>query len=117
MAALSNMGVLTMNLFASAGAACAILFAASTSVSAQSMPTKPGTNPGVITISCFRGPSSNVIWDRPNAVFIEDLVRQGYSYPQAHAIGERICRDEWGVNQPEYLKTSLLKIMAETPPR
>ncbi len=81
------------------------------------LPTKPGSNPDVITISCFRGPTANVIWDRPNAVFIEDLVRLGYSYPQAQAIAERVCRDEYGVGQPEYLKATLLDLMARTPPQ
>ena len=84
---------------------------------AQNLPTKPGSNPSVITISCFRGPTSNVIWDRPNAVFIEDLVRLNYTYPQAQAIAERVCRDEYGVGQPDYLKATLLNLMARTPPQ
>ena len=115
-AILSSMGLLTMDVFLSAGAACAMMLV-STVASAQTPPTKPGTNNSVITISCFRGPSSSVIWDRPNAVFVQDLVRYGYSYPQAHAIGERVCRDEYGVKRPDYLRTSLLQIMAQTPPQ
>lgn len=79
------------------------------------MPTKPGTNPSAITISCYRGPTSGVVWDRPNAVFVADLVRIGYTYPQAHAIGERVCRDEYGVGNHEYLRTTLLNLMATTP--
>lgn len=110
------MGVLTMNYFATAGTACILAFASATASLAQNLPTRPGTSGNAITISCFRGPSSNVIWDRPNAVFVEDLVHFGYSYPQAHAIAERVCRDEYGVSQPEYLRTSLLQIMSATPP-
>ncbi len=106
-----------MNAFVTTGSVCALVLVAASSLSAQTLPTKPGSNAGVITISCFRGPSSSVIWDRPNAVFVEDLVRHGYSYPQAHAIGERVCRDEYGVRQPDYMSTSLLQIMAETPPQ
>jgi hypothetical protein len=84
---------------------------------AERLPTKPGSNPSVITISCFRGPTANVIWDRPNAVFIEDLVRLGYSYPQAQAIAERVCRDEYGVGRPDYMKATLLELMSRTPPK
>ncbi|MEX0285202.1 MAG: hypothetical protein AB3N23_11385 [Paracoccaceae bacterium] len=105
-----------MNVLATAGTACVLVAATAVSSLAQNLPTRPGTSGNGITISCFRGPSSNVIWDRPNAVFIEDLVRFGYTYPQAHAIGERVCRDEYGVGQPQYLRTSLLQIMAETQP-
>lgn len=106
-----------MRTIATAAVAFVLACSGVTAVQAQQYPTRPGTNPSVITISCFRGPSSNVVWDRPNAVFVEDLVRAGYSYPEAHAIGERVCRDEWGVQQPEYLKSALRGIMASSPPR
>ncbi len=105
-----------MKILATTGATLLLSCLAVTGAVAGSLPTKPGSNPAVITISCFRGPTRDVIWDRPNAVFVQDLVRTGYSFSQAHAIGERICRDEYGVSQPEYLKTTLLNIMAETPP-
>jgi len=104
-----------MNVLKTAGSVCALILVAGAAM-AQSLPTRPGTSGNGITISCFRGPTSSVIWDRPNAVFVEDLVRYGYTYPQAHAIGERVCRDEWGVNQKDYLRSSLLQIMAATPP-
>jgi hypothetical protein len=107
-----------MKLAALAGAALAIGCVVATQAAAEkTLPTRPGSNLSVITISCFRGPTSTVIWDRPNAVFVEDLVRLGYSYPDAHAIGERVCRDEYGVDQPEYLRSTLYDIMARTPPR
>jgi hypothetical protein len=105
-----------MKILATTGAVLLLSGLSVTGAAAGTMPTKPGSNPSVITISCFRGPSSNVIWDRPNAVFIEDLVKIGYSYQKAHAIGERVCRDEYGVSNPEYLKSTLIEIMARTPP-
>lgn len=112
-----QLGAKDMRLSALAGAALAIGCVVATQAAADNTrPTRPGSNPSVITISCFRGPTSTVIWDRPNAVFVEDLVRLGYTYPQAHAIGERVCRDEWGVHQPDYLKGTLYEIMAVTPP-
>lgn len=106
-----------MKVLATAGIALALGCLIGTDVSAKSVPTKPWTNPGVITISCFRGPTSDVIWDRPNAVFVEDLVKVGYTYPEAHAIGERVCRDEYGVGQHEYLRSTLLEIMRMNPPK
>lgn len=68
-----------------------------------------------ITISCFRGPWEEVIWDRPNARFIESLVAAGYDFPTAHAIGERICRDEALVGNPDAAKDAMAKVMAEAP--
>ena len=47
---------------------------------------------------------------------VEDLVKIGYTYPQAHAIGERVCRDEYGQGEHEYMASTLRKIMATTPP-
>lgn len=104
-----------MKSLAVAGAAAAFAGLSAMSAVADQWPTKPGSNPAAITISCFRGPTSNVIWDRPNAVFVEDLVRVGYTYPQAHAIGERVCRDEYGVGNHDHMRMSLVEIMAKTP--
>lgn len=106
-----------MKTITTATAAFVLALGGATAIQAQQMPTKPGTNPSAITISCYRGPTSGVVWDRPNAVFVEDLVRVGYTYPQAHAIGERVCRDEYGVGNHEHMRTSLLNIMASTPAR
>lgn len=69
----------------------------------------------VIQVSCFRGPWHEVIWDRPNAVFIDSLVAVGYDYPTAHAIGERICRDPALVNNPEGLRATMKQIYRESP--
>ena len=69
-----------------------------------------------ITISCFRGPTDEIIWDRPNAVFIDSLVAAGYTFPEAHAIGERVCRDNATVNNPNAAIAVMNRIMAENPP-
>lgn len=46
-----------------------------------------------ITISCYRGPWKEVIWDRPNPIFIDTLMENGYSIVTASSIAHRICRD------------------------
>ena len=63
-----------------------------------------------IVVSCFRGPWTEVIWDRPNAVFIDSLVSVGYDFSTAHAIGERICRDKALVGDSEALKATMRQI-------
>ena len=83
---------------------------------AQQLPTRPGTDAPAITISCFRGPWQDVIWDKPNAVFLEGLVRIGYSQEAAYAIGRRVCRDEYGIDNPDYLTATLRRILANEPP-
>jgi len=70
----------------------------------------------VITVSCFRGPFGDVIWDRPEPVFIDSLVNAGYTYPEAHAIGERVCRDASAVGIPGALRASMTTIYTENPP-
>ena len=66
-----------------------------------------------IVVSCFRGPWREVIWDRPNAVFVDSLVSAGYDYPAAHAIGERICRDATLVGNPAALKSTMEQILRD----
>lgn len=80
------------------------------------MPTRPNTDAPAITISCYRGPWNDVIWDKPNAVFLDALTRIGYTHPEAYAIGRRVCRDEYGLRDHEYLKSTLRRLMAENPP-
>ena len=70
-----------------------------------------------VTISCFRGPWEEVIWDRPEPVFVDSLVGIGYTYPEAHAIGERVCRDSPGVGNPENIRSTMLNIIESEPPR
>lgn len=84
--------------------------------SAQSMPSPHDNDPLTITISCYRGPSQTVAWDRPNSVFIEDLIQLGYSRAEASVIGEHICRDEYGVRNPSHQRAQLRQILAEDPP-
>jgi hypothetical protein len=54
-----------------------------------------------------------VIWDRPNAVFVDTLVAVGYDFSTAHAIAERICRDRNLVGNPEGLKAAMERIFAD----
>lgn len=70
-----------------------------------------------ITVSCFRGPFSDVIWDHPNPVFIDSLIEAGYTFPEAHAIGERVCRDPSTVDHPDVAIQVMHRIIAENPPR
>ena len=69
-----------------------------------------------VTVSCFRGPFSEVIWDRPNPVFIDSLVNAGYTFPEAHAIGERVCRDPSTVDRPDAAIQVMTQIIAQNPP-
>jgi hypothetical protein len=80
------------------------------------MPSPPGGESATITISCYRGPMRTVAWDRPNAVFVDSLMRRGYSIEQAEAIGSRVCRDEYGVHDPDHLVATLNRLLAETRP-
>jgi hypothetical protein len=70
---------------------------------------------GVIYVACFRGPWNEVIWDRPQAKFVDSLVNVGYDYPTAHAIAERVCRDADLVGNPEGLRATMLQITREYP--
>ncbi|MFD0978960.1 MULTISPECIES: hypothetical protein [Tropicimonas] len=83
----------------------------------KSIPSPADDNPNQINVSCYRGPLKTVAWDRPNAVFIEDLVQLGYSFQEAHAIGERVCRDEYGVGNGDHKIATLMKLLKENPPR
>ncbi|NUH67202.1 hypothetical protein HTT03_18100 [Sulfitobacter sp. S0837] len=67
----------------------------------------------VIHVSCYRGPWRDVIWDRPNSVFIDSLVAVGYDFPTAHAIAERVCRDDRLVGNPAGLKAHMERIFAD----
>lgn len=69
----------------------------------------------VVTVSCYRGPWEGVIWDRPNAVFIDSLVAIGYDFPTAHAIGERICRDAALVGNLDRLREETRRVIRESP--
>lgn len=69
----------------------------------------------VIIVSCFRGPWKQVIWDHPNAKFIDSLVGVGYDYPTSESIANRICRDQDLVFNPEGLKSEMKRIYRTSP--
>jgi hypothetical protein len=69
-----------------------------------------------IVVSCYRGPWEDVIWDRPNPVFTDSLVAAGYTFPEAHAIAERVCRDPSTVGSNDGLHAVMTRILASTPP-
>ncbi len=69
-----------------------------------------------VTISCFRGPWNDVIWDRPEPVFVDTLVNAGYTFPEAHAIAERVCRDIDGVDNPGHSQAVMMQIFQDNPP-
>lgn len=73
------------------------------------------TQGGTVVVQCFRGPWREVIWDRPEAKFIESLVGVGYDYPSAFAIANRICRDITLVGDDAALKAAMERIIAEAP--
>lgn len=100
-----------------AGLTAGVIFSADMA-SAQDKPTRPGTTGGEFLISCYRGPWRDTIaWDRPNAVFLDELMEMGYSSAQAISIGKRVCRDEFGVGDHEYMKATLARLISEEPPR
>ncbi|NCO22718.1 MAG: hypothetical protein GW905_12135 [Rhodobacterales bacterium] len=68
-----------------------------------------------ITVSCFRGPWREVIWDRPNAVFIDSLINAGYDHPTAFAIGQRICRDSALVGNLDRLRSEAIRVLQASP--
>ncbi len=93
-----------------------LVCAATTSASATTYQQRMVVNQVTITISCFRGPFSDVIWDHPNGIFIDDLVNIGYTFPEAHAIAERVCRDAATVDRPDVAIDVMYRIIAENPP-
>lgn len=70
-----------------------------------------------VVVSCFRGPWKDVIWDRPNGIFVDSLVNVGYDFPTAHAIAERICRDSLLVGDSDALKAEMQRVLRERPAR
>ncbi|AHM04010.1 hypothetical protein roselon_01631 [Roseibacterium elongatum DSM 19469] len=99
-------------------AGCAVgCMAGAPAAIAQDHAYQLSTQRHVITISCYRGPWEDVIWDRPNPVFTDSLVSAGYTFPEAHAIAERVCRDPATVNRPNGMVNVMTRILSETPPR
>ena len=59
----------------------AAALAAANSASAYSYDYHTAVQRVVVTVSCYRGPWDDVIWDRPNPVFVDSLVSASYSFP------------------------------------
>ncbi len=72
-----------------------------------------GPTGNVIVVSCYRGPWKEVIWDRPNPVFIDSLVSVGYDFSTATSIAERICRDQGLVGNSAALKANMERIWSD----
>ena len=70
-----------------------------------------------IKLSCYRGPWNDVIWDRPEGVFLDSLRALGYGPTEALAIGETVCRDRLLVGDTEGQKAKLREIIRRNPPR
>lgn len=68
-----------------------------------------------VTVSRFHRPWSEVIWDRPNPVFIDSLFSADYTFPEACAIGERACRDPGTVDRPDATIAVMHRIISENP--
>lgn len=96
--------------------AAATMFTSAVAASAHEYVYHHGAQRHVIVVSCFRGPWNDVIWDHPEAVFVDSLVNLGYTFPEAHAIAERVCRDSTTVGQPEEMKAAMYRILAANPP-
>lgn len=67
-----------------------------------------------IIVSCYRGPKKLVYWDRANPEFYDSLRAAGFSAPTAHAIGNRICRDQSLVDNLEAMKDEVRRVIRST---
>ncbi|MDG4649536.1 hypothetical protein P6F26_13920 [Roseibacterium sp. SDUM158017] len=105
---------MTRHVFIASCGMAAVLGAAPAAATSYAHETAAANS--VVTVSCFRGPWEEVIWDRPNAVFVDSLVAIGYNFPEAHAIAERVCRDEATVGDPEAAAAVMRRILADNPP-
>lgn len=74
-----------------------------------------GFAPGTVVVSCYRGPWRETLWDRPEGVFLDSLVGAGYDFLTAQAIGDRICKDEALVGDPEALSAEAARVLAASP--
>ena len=97
--------------------AAAGLLALPTAAAATHPQRAQASAPVTIQILCFRGPWREIIWDRAEVAFIDDLTAYGYSQAEAQAIGTRVCRDPQGVTDPNSLVGLLQGILRSQPPR
>ncbi|MGH1469505.1 MAG: hypothetical protein ACRBBP_11655 [Bdellovibrionales bacterium] len=68
-----------------------------------------------ITVSCYRGPWEEVIVDRPNPIFIDTLMLNGYSIATATAIATRVCTDQELVGNLGAMKAETIKLLRAVP--
>ncbi|MBY5987634.1 MULTISPECIES: hypothetical protein [Roseovarius] len=68
-----------------------------------------------ILVSCYRGPWTEVIWDKANPNFVDSLVQAGYSPQEATSIANYICRDPRLVDNPIALAKEVRSAMANAP--
>lgn len=71
----------------------------------------------VVTVSCFRGPWRETIWDHPEPIFIDSLVNAGYNYTEAQAIATRICKDISLVGNDAAIVGATVGAINHQPPR
>lgn len=67
-------------------------------------------------ISCHRGPTSKVIWDRPNTIFMDSLQSVGYAPAEARQMADTICSNPDLVGDLDGLKAAVLELMELSPP-
>ncbi|MEM7437998.1 MAG: hypothetical protein AAF393_00255 [Pseudomonadota bacterium] len=79
--------------------------------------TTKRTTTRTVSLKCYRGPWDDVIWDRPEGVFLDSLRALGYNSTDALAIGETICRDRNLVGNPSGMRSKLQDIIRANPPR
>ncbi|MBM2576247.1 hypothetical protein JQC91_08005 [Jannaschia sp. Os4] len=107
-----------MKTTALAATALAVLASASVAPTpADAWGNRAMPEPREIRISCDRSLLKNkVVFDRAMGVFLDDLASLGYSNAEAVAIGERVCRDERLVGNPEAMAAQVRNIIRTQPP-
>lgn len=85
-------------------------------VAADTLDTEWDGDPNKLRVSCYRGALRTVAWDRPNAVFIMDLLQLGYDNDEAAMLAELVCRNIRGVRNPEYQTQRMRLILQKHPP-
>lgn len=81
----------------------------------EAVPGNHWNQGGTVYVSCYRGPWTDVIWDRPEAIFVDSLVSVGYDYTNALAIATRVCRDITLVGSNAALKAEMERIINQSP--
>jgi len=77
------------------------------------LPTYASPGAQQVTVSCYRGPTNSVIWDKPNGVFVESLIAIGMTAEEALAIGTVVCRDERIIDNHAAMAERTLALIAE----